>query len=336
LRLKELGITTKMITGDGAGVAVTVAREVGLNADAVLTGADIRRMTNAAFELQVSRTDVFAEMEPSQKERIVLALKKAGHVVGYLGDGINDASPMHAADVGISVDTAVDVARQAADMVLLSKDLDVLADGVREGRRAFANTLKYVFITVSANFGNMFSVAGASVFTSFLPLLPKQILLLNLLSDLPAMAIATNRLDRELVARPRRWDIKAIQRFMITFGLVSSIFDFMTFGVLAGMKVDPEIFRGAWFLESLLSEILVLLVIRTQRPFYRSPPGRTLLVATLAVGAIGLCLPYSPVAPVLGFAPLPAAVVLSVALILFAYVLTTEAAKHSYFRAGNL
>lgn len=203
-RLKELGISAKLITGDNHAVAAKIGSEAGLNIRTVLTGAELRHMTDSALMRRAARVDVFAEVDPNQKERIVLALKKAGYAVGYMGDGINDASALHAADVGISVDTAVDVTKQAADIVLLRKDLGVLAEGVREGRRAFANTLKYVFITTSANFGNMFSMAGASLFSSFLPLLPKQILLLNVLSDLPAMAIAADRLDEELVARPRR------------------------------------------------------------------------------------------------------------------------------------
>jgi Mg2+-importing ATPase len=331
-RLEALGISTKMITGDSAGVAATVARETGLDGGAMLTGSEVRRLTDSALVQQVPRIHVFAEMEPNQKERVVLALKKAGYAVGFLGDGINDAPSLHAADVGISVDTAADVTKQAADIVLLEKDLGVLADGVREGRRAFNNTLKYVFITISANFGNMFSMAGASLFTSFLPLLPKQILLLNLLSDLPAMAIAADRVDRELVARPRRWDMRAIQRFMITFGLLSSVFDFLTFGALLLLDAAAPVFRAGWFLESLLSEILILLVIRTRRPFFRSVPGRALLAASLAVAAVGLAVPWLPGADVLGFAPVPPTVLFAVAVILAGYVASSEIAKRTFFR----
>ena len=200
--------------------------------------------------------DVFAEIEPKQKERIIIALKKAGHVVGYMGDGINDAPALHAADVGLSVESAVDVAREAADFVLLERDLEVLVDGVREGRRTFANTLKYVFIATSANFGNMFSMAGASLFLPFLPLLPKQILLINLLTDFPEMTIASDNVDDELVQAPRRWDIGFIRRFMIVFGLISSVFDYLTFGVLLWLNATVAQFRTGWFIESIVSASL--------------------------------------------------------------------------------
>ncbi len=213
-------------------------------------------------------------------------------MVGYLGDGINDASALHSADVGISVDKAADVAKEAADIVLLEKDLGVLAAGVEEGRITFANTLKYVFMATSANFGNMFSMAGASLFLSFLPLLPKQILLTNLMTDLPEMTIATDRVDPEMILRPRRWDIAFIRRFMLTFGLLSSVFDYLTFGVLIWMlKATPEQFRTGWFLESVISASLIVLVVRSRRPFFKSPPSRALLATTLAVVVMTLLLP---------------------------------------------
>ncbi len=212
-------------------------------------------MSAQALTRRASEADVFAEIEPMQKERIILALKKAGHVVGYLGDGINDAPALHAADVGLSVDSAVDVAREAADFVLLEHDLEVLVDGVREGRRTFANTLKYVFIATSANFGNMFSMAGASLFLPFLPLLPKQILLINLLTDFPEMTIAGDNIDPELVQAPRRWDIHFIRRFMFVFGLISSVFDCLTFGVLIWLHATIAQFRTGWFIESIVSAV---------------------------------------------------------------------------------
>ena len=230
--LKALGVSVKVITGDNPLVAASVGRQVGLSADNVLTGQDVQHLSDEALLHRVGKVDIFAEIEPNQKERLILALRKAGFVVGYLGDGINDASALHAADVGISVDTAVDVAKEAADFVLLEKDLAVLARGVQEGRRTFSNTLKYVFMATSANFGNMFSMAGASLFLPFLPLLPKQILLTNLLTDLPEMTIATDSVDPEMVALPRRWDIRFIRNFMMVFGLLSSVFDYATFGVL--------------------------------------------------------------------------------------------------------
>src|SRR5208282_2877970 len=216
-QLKHLGISLKIITGDNRLVAGNISGQVGLLASKMLSGSDLRGMSDEALLGRVNEVDIFAEIEPNQKERIILALKKAGNVVGYMGDGINDASALHAADVGISVESAVDVAKEAADIVLLEKDLGVLVQGVREGRTTFANTLKYVFMATSANFGNMFSMAGISLFLPFLPLLPKQILLTNLLTDFPEMTIATDRVDPEMVDLPRRWDIKAIRKFMYTF-----------------------------------------------------------------------------------------------------------------------
>jgi Mg2+-importing ATPase len=230
-------------------------------------------MSDEALFNQVNEVNVFAEVEPNQKERIILALRKAGNVVGYMGDGINDASALHSADVGISVDSAVDAAKDAADIVLLEKDLGVLAKGVKAGRITFSNTIKYVFMATSANFGNMFSMAGASLFLSFLPLLPKQILLTNLLTDFPEMTIATDNVDREMVDTPRRWDIKFIRNFMITFGLLSSVFDYITFGVLLlVLHATTSQFRTGWFIESVISASLVVLVVRSGSLSLRASP----------------------------------------------------------------
>jgi len=289
-------------------------------------------MGEAALVNAAPRTGVFAEIEPNQKERIIRALKTAGYAVGYLGDGINDAPALHAADVGISVDSATDVTKQAADVVLLEKDLGALTRGVREGRRAFANTLKYVFITTSANFGNMFSMAGASLLVAFLPLLPKQILLINVLTDLPAMAIATDRLDPELVARPRRWDNRRVAYFMVAFGLVSSVFDYLTFGGLLAFRVPVDSFRTAWFVESVLSELFILLVIRTRRAFFRSRIGTGLLWASVGVAIITLALPYSPLAASLGFAPLTPVLLGGLTGIVALYVITSEVTKRVVLR----
>jgi Mg2+-importing ATPase len=289
-------------------------------------------MSESALVAAAPRTGIFAEIEPNQKERIIRALKKGGLAVGYLGDGINDAAALHAADVGISVDSATDVTKQAADIVLLDKDLSVLSRGVREGRRAFANTLKYVFITTSANFGNMFSMAGASLLVSFLPLLPKQILLINVLTDLPAMAIATDRLDGELVERPRRWDNRAIRNFMIAFGLVSSLFDYLTFGTLLALHARVDAFRTAWFVESVLSELFILLVIRTRRAFFRSRVGTALLWGSIGVATVTLVLPYSPLAGPLGFAALSPLLLGAVTGIVVLYVITSELTKHALLR----
>jgi len=329
--VRSLGIDVKMITGDNRVVAACIAREAGMLSDRILTGDEMARLSTAGLARRAARTEVFAEMDPGQKERIILALKAHGRSVGYMGDGINDAAALHAADVGISVEGASDVTQQAADLVLLRKDLKVLAEGVREGRRAFANTLKYVFITSSANLGNMVSMAGASLFTVFLPMLPKQILFLNLLSDLPAMAIASDRLDPEMVRGPRHWDNRAIQRFMIVFGLISSFFDFLTFGSLIAMHVPPAVFRTAWFMESLLSEVFVLLIIRTRRWAIRSRPGGALSALSLAVAVFACILPWLPGAVWMGFAPLPWSVIALLAAILVGYCLASEAAKRPFY-----
>lgn len=331
--LKGLGVSLKMVTGDQALVAAHVGREVGLRDPRLLTGTDLRGMSDDALRQRASSVDIFAEIEPNQKERIIRALRTSGNVVGYLGDGINDAPALHAADVGISVDHAVDVAKEAADLVLLEHDLSVLVQGVREGRMTFANTLKYVFMATSANFGNMFSMAGASLFLPFLPLLPKQILLNNILTDIPEMTIATDRVDHELIERPRRWDIPFIRRYMLTFGLVSSIFDYLTFGVLLlGLQATTGQFRTGWFVESVLSASLIVLVIRTRRPFYTSRPSTALLLSTLLTGLVTVLLPITPLGMFLGFESLPAIFWMALVGILVAYAGTAELAKTEFYR----
>lgn len=330
-RLHDLGLRVKMVTGDHRAVAISVAREVGLDIDRIVTGRELHALTDQALLRRALSVSVFAEVDPNQKERIIRALQRTGAAVGYLGDGINDAAALHAADVGISVDTATDVTKQAAAIVLLRKDLGVLVDGIEEGRRAFANTLKYVFLTTSANFGNMISMAGASMVAAFLPMLPKQILFLNLISDLPALAIATDRLDPELVARPRRWDVRYIRNFMLTFGLVSSVFDILTFGLLLMLTVPVAQFRTAWFVESVLTEIFVLLVIRTRRVFYRSPPSRPLLALSVGVGALTVSLPYLPGANLLGFTPLPAGLLAAIVLITIGLLTASEYVKKRFY-----
>jgi Mg2+-importing ATPase len=334
-RLRALGVRLKCITGDNALVAASVGRQAGLGDGArVLTGAQLREISNEALPRRADETDLFAEIEPNQKERLILALKKAGHVVGYLGDGINDASALHAADVGISVANAVDVAREAADIVLLEKDLAVLEQGVREGRTTFANTHKYIFMATSANFGTMFSMAGASLLLPFLPLLPKQILLINLLTDLPEMTIAGDRVDAALVEKPRRMDIGFIRRFMIVFGIISSAYDFLTFGALLWLfHANPAQFRTAWFTESVVSAAFIVLVVRTRQPFYRSGPSRGLLWATVAVVLAALILPYAPpLARLFDFTPLPPLYLAVLAGIVCLYVVTAEVAKAAFYR----
>ncbi|MDF2757137.1 MAG: mgtA, partial [Nitrospira sp.] len=313
------------------------SEQVGMDRQRLLTGAHLRRLTDEALLQRVNDIDVFAEVEPNQKNRIILALKRSGNVVGYIGDGINDAPALHSADVGISVDSAVDVAKDAADIVLLEKNLAVLVQGVREGRTTFANTLKYVFMATSANFGNMFSMAGASLFLPFLPLLPKQILLTNFLTDIPEMTIATDRVDPELVDQPRRWDIAFIRKFMLTFGLVSSVFDYLTFGALLWiLEASPEQFRTGWFIESVISASAIVLVIRTRRPFVTSRPGLSLALATLAVGVVTLLLPLLPIAGSLGLTPMPPSFLLMLAAILLGYVLTAELVKRWFYINGHI
>jgi Mg2+-importing ATPase len=332
--LETLGVSLKIITGDNRLVAANVSRQLGSADPVILTGHELREMSETALMSLAGDVDVFAEVDPNQKERIIVALKKTGNVVGFLGDGINDAAALRAADVGISVDGAADVAKGAADIVLLEKDLRVLESGVREGRATFANTLKYVFMATSANFGNMFSMAGASLMLPFLPLLPKQILLLNLMTDIPEMTIATDSVDRELVERPRRWDLAFIRRFMLTFGLISSVFDYLTFGLLLlVLRAPAPQFRTGWFLESIVSATLIVLVIRTRKPFLRSRPGRLLSLVTLLVVAASLVLPVSPLARLFGFEPLPARFGLLLTAVVALYVVSAEAAKRVFYRA---
>ncbi|MFM8341827.1 MAG: magnesium-translocating P-type ATPase [Methylomonas sp.] len=330
-QLRELGVTLKIITGDNRLVAETVSHQLGLADSKILTGPEIAQISEQALVNRVTEINLFAEVEPNQKERIILALKKAGFVVGYMGDGINDVSALHAADVGISVDSAADVAKDTAQIVLLEKNLQVLVAGVKEGRITFANTLKYVFMATSANFGNMFSMAGASLFLPFLPLLPKQILLTNLLTDFPEMTIASDNLDDEMIAQPRRWDIHFIRQFMMTFGLVSSIFDYLTFGLLLWLDVSVEQFRTGWFLESVISAASIVFVVRSRKPFFRSKPSKALLFATLTVVLLTLALPYTPVASFIGFEPLPLELLAMLAGVVGLYIASAELAKRVFY-----
>ncbi len=327
--LAGLGVKLKMITGDNREVAASVARQVGITSPNVVTGRELRETSDQALAKKCQGADVFAEIEPNQKERIIVALRRAGHVVGYLGDGINDAPALHAAHVGVSVDTAADVAKEAAQIVLLRHDLAVLIDGVKLGRATSENTLKYIYITSSANFGNMLSMAVAGIFLPFLPLLPKQILLNNLLSDLPAVTIAGDRVDDEHVAQAHRWDPAAIGRFMVLFGLISSAFDLLTFGTLWMLSARHAEFQSAWFVESLLTEIAILVVMRTRRPFWRSQPSRMLVVSVVGVGAVALALPYLP-GP-FGFVPLRLELVAALLGITAAYLMTSELVKQRFF-----
>ncbi len=328
--LKKLGIGLKVITGDNKLMAMHLATILKLPQEKVVTGEELR---STDLIQQVKDKGIFAEIEPNQKEQIILALKKAGHVVGFLGDGINDVPALHAADVSISVDTGADVTKEVADIVLLEKDLSVLQEGVKAGRVTFANTLKYVFMATSANFGNMFSMAGASLFLKFLPLLPKQILLINLMEDFPEMTIATDHVDEERVLKPLKWDIAFIKKFMILFGLISSIFDYATFGVLLWLKASVEEFRTGWFVESVVSAAFIVLIVRTFRPFYKSKPSKSLLLAVLSVISFTFILPYTPLAPLLGFTVLSLKLYLFILVLLLFYVLFVELAKKYFLRS---
>ncbi|MFI1068980.1 magnesium-translocating P-type ATPase [Streptomyces puniciscabiei] len=333
-QLDALGITTKIVTGDNPTVAAKVCQDLGLTDAAVLTGTDLDAMDDERLTEAIRDTTVFARVSPEHKARIVRIQRKTGGDVAFLGDGVNDALALHAADVGISVDSATDVAKDAADVILLEKDLGVLADGVAEGRRIFANTIKYVLMGTSSNFGNMFSAAGASLFLPFLPMLPSQILLNNLLYDTSQLAIPTDEVDEEQVRRPAHWDIAFIRRFMICFGPISSLFDFVTFAVMLGVfHADAAQFHTGWFVESLATQTLVIFAIRTRRiPFWRSRPSLPLTLTALGVVALGAALPATPLAHVLGFQPLPTAFFAAVATMVVVYLLLVELGKRIFYR----
>jgi len=327
--LAARGIRVKLVTGDNRYVAAHLGAAVGLDAKRLLTGEQLVAMRDESLWHLARQTDLFAEVDPAQKERIVRALQRTGHVVAFLGDGINDAPALHAADVGVSVDGAVDVARESADVVQLTADLDVLRRGVEEGRRTFANTLKYIQITSSANFGNMVSMALATPLLPFLPLTATQILLNNLLSDLPALALGGDRVDPERLRTARHWDLAAVRRFMVVFGLVSSAFDLLTFWLLiAVFNAGESLFHSGWFVVSLLTELAVVMSLRTHRAAWRSRPGGWLLVLTGLVALAALLLPYlGPVATLLGLQPLPAPMLAALIAVVVGYLAATEIAK---------
>ncbi|MGO4103691.1 magnesium-translocating P-type ATPase [Leifsonia sp. YAF41] len=332
-RLSSLGITVKVATGDNARVAEKVCVDLGLVSGGTLTGTEIDALSDVELGIAARNASIFARVTPEQKARLIRLLRQNGGAVGFLGDGVNDALALHSADIGISVDSATDIAKDAADVVLLDKDLGVLADGVMEGRRIFANTIKYVLMGTSSNFGNMFSAAVASVFLSFLPMLPGQILLNNLLYDAGQLAIPGDRVDPEQLRAPSHWDIGFIRRFMLLFGPISSIFDFATFGLMIFVfDAVPGEFRAGWFIESIATQSLIIFAIRTRRvPFFRSRPSTGLIAASLGVVAIGVYLPLSPLAGVLGFDPLPAPFFLAVLGMIVIYLVVVEFAKQWFF-----
>jgi Mg2+-importing ATPase len=331
--LAARGVGIKIVTGDNRYVAAHVAESVGLDVHAMLTGEQIDAMNDQALWHHAEKTVLFVEVDPQHKERIVRALQHSGRAVGYLGDGINDAPALHAADVGISVDDAVDVARDSADVVLLRPDLEVLCQGVDEGRRTFANTLKYVGITTSANFGNMVSMALAAPLLPFLPLAAKQILLNNFLSDLPSIAISSDRVDADRLATAQHWDVRDLRRYMLVFGLTSTLFDLLTFWLLLKVfHASESLFQTSWFVVSLLTELAVLLVLRTHRPAWASRPGTVLWITTLLVAMIAVALPFiHPVAALFGLVAPPPGLLGSMLLVVLGYVAATEFVKRRYY-----
>jgi Mg2+-importing ATPase len=334
-RLQALGVEVKVITGDNGLVAAKVCTEIGLDCSGVLTGAELGALTDDHLAAAIPETTVFSRITPDQKSRIIKVARRTGKDIAYLGDGVNDAVALHHADVGISVDSGTDVAKDAADVVLLAKDLGVLAEGVMEGRRIFANTMKYVLMATSSNFGNMFSAAGASVFLKFLPMLPSQILLNNLLYNTGQLVIPTDRVDAEALARPAAWDMRFIRNFMAVFGPVSSIFDFLTFWVMLSLLHAGHVeFRTGWFVESIATQTLVVYVIRTRRvPFFRSRPSRAMLLVPTGAAAVGAVLPYTGLAHLLGFTPLPTVFFLLLFGMVVVYLVLVEAAKVRFYRA---
>ncbi|MEN9802956.1 MAG: magnesium-translocating P-type ATPase, partial [Actinomycetota bacterium] len=327
-QLNATGVVVKIITGDNREISKMTASSVGLATDCVLTGSDISTFTDSELASRVEATSVFVEVDPLQKERIIRSLSDLGHTVGFLGDGVNDVAALHAADVGISVDTGVDVAKETADLILLEKSLTVINDGIQQGRRVFANTLKYVHVTTSANFGNMVSLACATAFLPFLPMLPLQILLLNFLSDVPGMTIATDNVDPERLAQPQRWDIAQVRRFMIVFGLLSTSVDLATFAILrVGYESDAAELRTGWFLVSVLTEIFAMLFLRTARSVHRSHPSRALIWSSAAVMIVTIALIVTPLGTPFRLETLSGTLLASLIGLVGAYALMTEILK---------
>jgi Mg2+-importing ATPase len=332
-KLGERGVKVKIVTGDNELVTRHVCRELGIEIQGVLTGAELAKLDDMALSSRVETTNLFCRVTPAQKTRVLLALKGRGHVVGFLGDGINDAPALRAADVGISVDSAVDVAKEAAEMILLEQDLRVLYDGVLEGRRTFGNVMKYVMMGTSSNFGNMFSMAGASLILPFLPMLPSQILLNNLLYDISEVPIPLDEVDEDVLATPHRFDIRYIRRFMMMVGPMSSIFDFVTFWLLSHvLKANEALFHTGWFIESIATQVLVIFVIRTRKSPLASKPSRLLVSTSLLVVGVAVLLPYTPLGAFLRFVPPPGYFFGILAALVVAYLLVVEGMKRVFYR----
>ena len=331
--LERSGVGIKIITGDNERVTQYVCTQLDIPIEGLLTGTELASLSEEALSARIEETNLFCRVNPSQKNRIILALKRRGHVVGYLGDGINDAPSLHTADVGISVDGAVDVAKDAADIILLEHDLEVVERGVREGRRTFGNIMKYIMMGTSSNFGNMFSMAGASLILPFLPMLPIQVLLNNFLYDLSEVPIPMDDVDDELLAQPRHWDIKFIRNFMLVLGSVSSIFDFLTFGLLLWVfNATETLFQTGWFMESLATQVLVIFVIRTRGSPLRSRPNPLLAGTSLIVAAVGILLPYTAIGRWFGFVPLPLTFLAALGAMVVCYLVLAEGVKRWFYR----
>jgi Mg2+-importing ATPase len=334
--LKESGIELKILTGDNELVTRQVCEQLGFEIKGVVVGSEIFGMNDDALARVAEEANIFARVNPGQKDRIMNALRKNGHVVGFLGDGINDAPSLHTADVGISVENAVDVAKESADIILLHKDLTVLDQGVLEGRKTFGNTMKYILMAISSNFGNMFSAAGASLFLPFLPMLPTQILLNNLLYDISEIAIPTDNVDKEYVQRAKKLDASFVRNFMIFFGPISSVFDFATFYVMLNVfstyRPFIPLFQTAWFIESLCTQTLVIFLIRTRKsPFYRSRPSKSLVITSLSVVGIAIILPFTPLGAWFGFVIPPGTFFAFLAAFIVIYLLLVELMKRLFY-----
>ncbi|MCJ7722008.1 HAD-IC family P-type ATPase, partial [Candidatus Bathyarchaeota archaeon] len=337
-QLKSLGIKLKILSGDDPVVTADVCRRLGIDFEGrVLTGVDVENMQESELRQAVEWNDVFGRVTPEQKYAIVDALKKNGHVTGFLGDGVNDAPALKLADVGISVDSGVQVAKEAASIILMEKSLGVIADGVAEGRKAFGNMTKYIMNTISANLGNMFTLAVGSLFLPFIPLLPSQILLTNLVSDAPLLTISTDRLDEEGLRAPRKWNIGLIAKFALFFGLISSIFDFVTISSLVYvLNAGPELFRTGWFIESVMSEILITFSIRTRRNFFKSRPSNLLIIASVIMALTTLFIVYSPIGLFFEFVKPPLWFLGLIFGVIICYFLFVEGLKHLFFTSITL
>jgi Mg2+-importing ATPase len=337
--LKDNGVGVIIMTGDNQYVTQKVAHDVGLATDRIVTGDQLDAMDDAALAYQAEHGAIFARVSPEQKNRVILGLKARGHVVGYIGDGINDAPSLHTADVGISVMNGVDVAKDAAKIILLEKDLGVLNDGVTEGRRCYANIMKYIIMSTSSNFGNMFSMAAASLFLPFLPMLPTQILLNNFLYDTSQVAVPGDNVDPALLHRPKRWQIAFIRQFMLIIGPISSLYDFLTFGVLLWLfhaAANAPLFRTGWFVESLATQTLVVFVIRTAGNPFKSRPSRPLLAGVVIISLFGAVLPYTGLGTLMGFTPIPMALLGAIALLALTYLMLVQAVKTWFYRRHAL